>query len=288
LLAFAAEHRFVLSAHVRALLRDSGHAADERLERLCRAGLLVEKTVFHDHPPTYRSTRKGLDAVGSKLTAPNIDHGRYDHEVGAAWLWLAARHGAFGPMREVLGERRLRSRDAREDGPTEPLAVRLGGLGWGGRERLHYPDLLLVDSSGRRIAVELELSSKGRERREKILAGYASDARFAAVLYVVESPQLARSIRTSAARLDIPRLVHIQQVRWDESAPRACETRTARRAARQVRTTAAATSAPTARSSPTPPAAVAPRAPTPPTPRGPGQPAAFTRPSATIAAGAEL
>jgi hypothetical protein len=249
LLTFAAEHRFVLSAHVRALLRVSEDAACERLSRLCRAGLLVEKTVFHDHPPTYRSTRRGLDVVGSKLRAPSIDLSRYDHEVGAAWLWLAARHGAFGPMREVFGERRLRSRDARDGGRTAPLAVRLGGLGWGGKERLHYPDLLLVDSQGRRVAVELELSSKGRERREKILSGYASDARFGAVLYVVESPQLARSIRTSASCLGIPGLVHVRQVRWCDRAPRACETRgarqlqTAAQGARRLHTAAAANAA---------------------------------------------
>ncbi len=236
MLAFAAEHRFVLSAHVRALLRLPDDAAGARLSRLCRAGLLIEQTVFHDHAPTYRSTRDGLDVIGSRLRAPNIGATRYDHEVGAAWLWLAARHGAFGPMREVLGERRLRSRDALEDGRSEPLAVRLGGLGWGGRERLHYPDLLMIDSKGRRIAVELELSSKGRQRREKILGGYASDARFAAVLYVVESPQLARAIRLSAARLEITGLVHVQRVRWCERVPRAGESR----AARRVQTAAAA------------------------------------------------
>jgi hypothetical protein len=246
-LAFVAEHRFVLSAHVQALLRVCDDEADERLSRLCRAGLLIEKNVFHNHPATYRSTRRGLDAVGSKLGAPSVDLSRYDHEVGAGWLWLAARHGAFGPMREVLGERRLRSRDAREGGRTAPLAVRLGGLGWGGKERLHYPDLLLVDSKGRRVAVELELSSKGRERREKILGAYASDARFAAVLYVVESAQLARSIRTSAARLESTELVHVRQVRWCERAPRACETgaagrlQTAARGARQLQTAARAT-----------------------------------------------
>jgi hypothetical protein len=233
LLAFAAEHRFVLGAHVQALLRVGEDAAAGRLSRLCRAGLLIEQPVFHGHPATYRCTREGLEAVGSKLRAPNIDLSRYDHEVGAAWLWLAARDGAFGPMREVLGERWLRSRDGTADGRSEPLAVRLGGLGWGGRERLHYPDLLLVDQKGWRIAVELELSSKGRERREKILGAYASDARFAAVLYVVESPQLAGSIRTSAARLGIPRLVHLQQVRWSECAPRAGESLAAKKVQRR-------------------------------------------------------
>ena len=64
-----------------------------------------------------------------------------------------------------------------------------------GVRRLHYPDLLLVDPDGRRLAVELELTSKGRERRERILSGYAADRRFDGVMYVVESPRLAESIQ---------------------------------------------------------------------------------------------
>jgi hypothetical protein len=239
LLAFAAEHRFVLAAHAAALLGVTEIVARERLSKLCRAGLLIEKRVFDGHPLTYRITRDGLKMAGSGLRAPNLDVSRYDHEVGAAWLWLAARHGAFGPMRGVLAERRLRSRDATGAVAGEPLAVRLGGTGWAGRQRLHYPDLLLVDSNGRRIAVELELSSKGRGRRESILGGYAADARFAAVLYVVESPQLARSIRASAARLEIPWLVHVQRVGWSAGAPRACEGRTASRAPGATRAKAA-------------------------------------------------
>ena len=121
LLRFAGEHRFVVSAHVRALLRLTADAADGRLGELCDAGLIAERTVFAGFPATYRSTRKGLDAVASSLRAPTIDVGRYDHEVGAAWLWLAARNGAFGPMREVIGERRLRSRDgSAADHPGSP------------------------------------------------------------------------------------------------------------------------------------------------------------------------
>jgi hypothetical protein len=236
LLRFAGEHRFVLSAHVQALLRLTAKAADARVAELSDAGCLAERTVFANFPATYRSTRRGLDAIGSKLRAPTIDLGRYDHEVGAAWLWLAARNGAFGPMREVLGERQLRSRDGAAEGRpglAGPLAVRLGGVGRGGRPRLHHPDLLLVDPAGRRLAVELELSSKGRERRERILAGYAADRRIAGVLYVVESPRLAESIRTSARRLGISDLVHVRRVRWAGDAPRAADLAASRSAAPQ-------------------------------------------------------
>ena len=90
--------------------------------------------------------------------------------------------------------------------------MRLGGVGPGGRERLHYPDLLLIDPGGRRIAIELELSSKGRGRREKILAGYAADARVDVVLYLVRDGRIGRSIQKSARRLGIGPLVHVQRV----------------------------------------------------------------------------
>jgi hypothetical protein len=85
-------------------------------------------------------------------------------------------------------------------------------VGPGGRPRLHYPDLLLVTPEGHRIAVELELSSKGRARRDRILAGYGADARIEVVLYLVEQTALARAIQSSARRLGISSLVHVERV----------------------------------------------------------------------------
>jgi hypothetical protein len=143
---------------------------------------------------------------------PRIDLRCYTHDIGAAWLWIAARQGSFGPIREVLGERRLRSLDAAPDRSGPPQGVRLGGLGAHGRERLHYPDLLLVTPDGRRIGLELELSSKGRVRREKILAGYGADARIDAVLYLVGDRRIGRSIKQSARKLGTGAIVHVHQV----------------------------------------------------------------------------
>jgi hypothetical protein len=97
--------------------------------------------------------------------------------------------------------------------------VRLGGVGPSGRERLHYPDLLLIDPGGRRIAIELELSSKGRGRREKILAGYAADARIDVVLYLVRDRRVGRAIQASARRLGIGPLVHVQRVDFPAVGP---------------------------------------------------------------------
>jgi hypothetical protein len=211
LLAFIGEHRFVLPAQAQALLGGCADAASERLRELTDAGYLIEEPVLAGQPVAYRSTRLGLDLIGSELRALPISLTNYWPDVGAAWLWLAARNGAFGPMREVLAERVMRSRDAK--GHDDPFGVRLGRLGRDGRERLHYPDLLIVDRSGQRLALELEITSKPAAGRERILAGYAADPRIARVLYVVYEPHVAQALGASVSRLGISSLVAIHRVR---------------------------------------------------------------------------
>lgn len=221
LLAFAAEHRLVLPAHAEALLGVSGQAPGKRLAALSRAGLLAREQPFHRHSACYQIRAAGLDAIDSDLRPPRrLDLRSYEHEVGAAWLWLAARAGTFGELRAVLGERRLRSFDARREGDQRPYGVRLGGVGPHGEQRLHYPDLLLFGREGRRIAIELELSSKGRARRERILAGYGADARVDVVLYLVRDRRIGVSIQESARRLGAGSLVHVQRVRLDPAPKR--------------------------------------------------------------------
>ena len=103
----------------------------------------------------------------------------------------SGKAGAFGPLAEVVPERLMRSRDATGIGDrprAERFGIALGGYGPDGRERTHYPDLLLISSDGDRIAVELELTPKGRARRERILTCYAIDPRIEAVLYLAGRP----------------------------------------------------------------------------------------------------
>ena len=215
LLEMTAEHRLILPAHAQALLGVSYSAAMSRLRSLSSGGYLAARRVFAGAPASYQITGPGLAVIQSSLPRPQLDLRAYAHDVGVAWLWLAAQGGTFGPLAQIVSERTMRSQDGRReaDSTIEPFGVRLGGAGPMGRERLHYPDLLLVTPDGRRIALELELSAKGSARREKILAGYGSDPRIAAVLYLVEQPGLAKTIQASARRLGISHLVHVQWVR---------------------------------------------------------------------------
>jgi len=235
LLGFVAAHRFVRADHVQIFLAVSAPVAHARLRALRRAGLVRRDVVFHRTPATHQITRDGLAAIGSSLPVPKRDLRTYAHDVGAAWLWLAARDGAFGELREVIGKRELRSRDGPGRRSEPQLAVRLGGFGPGGQERLHYPDLLLVTPQGHRIAVELELTGKGKARRERILEGYACDPNLDVVLYLVRDGRVGAQIEASARRLGITPMVQVQRVAMADPTRQAASPRApARRRTRQI------------------------------------------------------
>jgi hypothetical protein len=218
-LRFAAEHRFVVAAQVAALLDVSDAAAESRLRRLGTGGHVRRCRELHRGPTWHQITAAGLRAAGSDLPAPRgFDLATHRHDTGLGWLMLAAQAGRFGPLARVISERRMRSDDGRTEDRARRYGVRLGGVGPGGRDRLHYPDLALVTQSGHRVAFELELSTKEVARRERILAGYAADRRIDAVVYLVEHRSVGRAIERSAARTGISHLVRVQGVSMAPSA----------------------------------------------------------------------
>ena len=219
LLGFAAEHRFVTAGQVAVLLCVSEGTAAQRLRRLGEAGCLRDRKELHRGPRWHQITRAGLRAIDSDLPTPRgFDLATHRHDTGLAWLMLTARAGRFGPLQGMISERRMRSHDGRAEERSDRYGVRLGGVGPGGRDRLHYPDLVLVTESGHRVAFELELSTKEVRRREGILAGYAADRRIDSVVYLVEHASVGRAIERSARRMGISDLVRVQRVTMAPSA----------------------------------------------------------------------
>jgi hypothetical protein len=208
-----ADHRIVHAEHVKRFLGSSLSTAHRRLRALRHAGYVRSDFVFDRQPACLQVTRDGLAAIGSSMRAPKRDLRAFTHDVGVAWLWLAARDGAFGELREIVAERRLRSRDTPARRADPPLAVRLFGEGPVGAERLHYPDLLLVTAGGRRIALELELTGKTRTRREQILTAYGADPRIDAVVYLVADRRVGNPVISSARRVGVSQLVEVQTVK---------------------------------------------------------------------------
>jgi hypothetical protein len=219
-LRFAAEHRFVIAAQVAALLDVTEAAAEARLRRLGSGSHLRRHKELHRGPPWHQITAAGLRAAGSDLPAPRgFDLATHRHDAGLGWLMLAAQAGRFGPVEQIISERRMRSRDGRTQERARRYGVYLGGVGAGGRDRMHYPDLVLVTRSGHRVAFELELSTKEVARRERILAGYAADRRIDGVVYLVERASVGRAIERSAARVGISHLVRVQRVSLGAGVP---------------------------------------------------------------------
>jgi hypothetical protein len=233
-LAFAAEHRLVLAEQAAALLGVSGPTAAARLRVLTEAGYLRRQQPMAG-PSSYLIDRSGLRAVGSPLPRPHdVDPGLYRHDVGVAWLWLAAHSGGFGRVAEVVSERQMRSHDGRPEGRTEPLGVRMYGVGPHGGERRHYPDLLVETATGHRVAIELELTGKGSGARERILSGYGADPRIDAVLYLVERDRVGQAIARSAERLGLGAMIKVQRVAFDRDPGGQPAERSADRAPRQA------------------------------------------------------
>jgi hypothetical protein len=250
LLAFAAEHRFVLPAQVAWLLDVATSTAARRLRDLRSTGRLRDAGQQLRHEPAaFQVTRAGLGAVDCDLGPPRpIDIATYRHDVGITWLAIGAHRGVLGDVTEVVSERRMRSEDRRGDraGPPPVGAVdahRHGvrlGIGERGERNLHYPDLGLVSVTGHRVAFELELSTKPPAKRERILAGYAADRRTDAVVYLVNSRAAGDAITRSAARVGADK-VQVQRFAWADGRAPGDSPRTAGRGAPRVRRAARAT-----------------------------------------------
>lgn len=212
ILGFLAEHRVVVIWQVQSLLGAGSRSVAERLQALEGKRLIARQRIFQGQPEACWITRRGLGVIESRLPPPQIDLKGYRHDIGVAWLWLAARGGAFGSLSGQRSERTMRSEDRRADQDGPRYGIGIGELGPGGRPRLHYPDLMLESAAGHRIAVELELTGKGARRLDRIMLGYAADARVDGVVYLCPPGRVGNGVRDAARRMGTGHRVHVQHL----------------------------------------------------------------------------
>ncbi len=198
-------------------LAESERAAGALVRRLAAARLIQRQPLFVGEPPLIWLTSRGASEISSPMPTGRPSLSEVRHDLGAAWLWLAAQRGAFGPVGAVHSERAIRSHDAQltRAGGGRPLSVGLGSYGPAGRPARHVPDVLLEAADGRWIALELELTRKGRPALDRVMRAYATDGRIDKVLYLVSDPRIARTISDAAARAGIGRLVQVDRISPD-------------------------------------------------------------------------
>jgi len=228
-----AEHQVLIFPQVALILGVTHDYAAKRLRRLRDAELIVYQSPYAGSPGVVAITKRGLEAIGleskgrgvkgkqgSVQSREELDLYSNRHSIGLAWLWIAARAGAFGPLEGILAEGAMKREDmsaAASGSGGPPLGYVPHGLGVGqlnrhGNPERHYPDLLLNTSTGHRVAFELELSRKNSTKLARIMAAYASDGRIDMVIYLVPTDSLARTITDAARRAGISDLVRVQRL----------------------------------------------------------------------------
>jgi len=179
-------------------------SARSQLSGAERAGLLARWRELKGCPALYTATRAGLRACGARGLDPcRVSAFGARHLIACADV-AAALERCY-PDHHVMGERELR-RDEREHGRL--LASARLGMGTGGEESVHRPDLVLWPSPalspeghggpagavGLPVAVEVELTVKAPRRLVEICRAWARCRCVAGVLYLTP-PDVERALR---------------------------------------------------------------------------------------------
>jgi hypothetical protein len=163
--------------------------AYKRIEQLCRQGLADRDRPLRDLPGVVWATPEGLAAVGlARARPPRLSLDRLAHDLAVTELLLSLRRT---PGARVRGERELRR--GQGSPPAGVISVHAGPR----HARTHCPDLA-VEFGGRRWAVEVEFSPKGKQRLRSILSGYRGSEYRGGVVYYVREPDLAATLSRTA------------------------------------------------------------------------------------------
>jgi hypothetical protein len=165
--------------------------AYKRIERLKADGLADGARPLRDLPGVVWATPDGLAAAGQpRSRKPRLSLDRLGHDLAVTELLLHLQRTSAAA---VLSERELWREPA---SPSPGLIEVPPGPGRGGGSATHCPDLA-VDVHGRRWAVEVEFTLKGRERLRGILTAYRQSS-YAAVVYYVREAAIARALARGA------------------------------------------------------------------------------------------
>ncbi|HEX2070265.1 MAG TPA: hypothetical protein VHF90_01290 [Thermoleophilaceae bacterium] len=206
MVAWIGRQRFAQAVQVARRFRMDERNTYRRLRGLVAVGLLGQRRVFHGQAGAYWATRAGLASAHLHLPPAGIDIRTYEHDrlATAVAIDLELEFGEAA----VATERELRSHDAAADEPRYGIRRSMST----GRHGLHFPDLAIETADGRPLAIEVELTAKGRARLDSIINGYVRARHIAGVRYYV-APAAARGLRRAIGRAGAGELFDVRPVR---------------------------------------------------------------------------
>lgn len=187
MLEWIARFRFVTAEVVATRFELSPQRVNARMRQLADAGLVVLQDRAVGEARAIAISARGARWIGAPpRRAPRFDAQRR-HELAIAVF--VAEHERAHPAVAARTEREQRTAEA--DGAHQfSVALAPGGPR---NERCRWADVVL-DDGPRRIAVELELSTKAPERLKRIVDGYAACQHFDEVRFLVRERALAKRL----------------------------------------------------------------------------------------------
>jgi DNA-binding MarR family transcriptional regulator len=149
--------------------------------RLIRVGLVKHERGFHRSYGAYYLTIQG--AKCTELPAiEKISLGQYKHQIALINVYIKLRQEY--PQANWISERQLKFEKFYD------------GIG----KRGHIADGMLIFPDGKEVAIEVEMSVKGKSRIEKILKGYAAQFTIKEVWYYC-SPNVISALTALSAKM---------------------------------------------------------------------------------------
>jgi hypothetical protein len=220
ILEFAAQHELIEHRHIQALLKITPAEAGDRLAELARQGLTRHHRTHHQQPGHHQITSHGLATISSPLPVPRFETIRdYLHELGIAWLALAARYGAFGEVHQARARRAMHHHDQQPPAGEARYGTQIT---LDQNTTLHYPDLMItvpyLETTGR-VAIQIQPHAPTPRRLKAEIAAHGNNPHLTAALYLAAEPSTAKTTRDIAASLELQDKIHVQPLRYDAGFP---------------------------------------------------------------------
>jgi len=183
LMRWANDCGFVTTEQIRRRLAVARSTAYERVYKLVQRRLLIHERVFHHQPGVYRVTAEGVRVCESPLSSlRRLSIGSFQHDLQVIDLSLSLYERWGG---QFVTERQLRHQSGRH------------GVGNAG----HLNDGLLV-LPDKCVAIEVELSAKGKSRLERIFEHHYQNTKVDETWYFCGDGSIQRLIRTFAEKVN--------------------------------------------------------------------------------------